>query len=78
MSEVADALCVSPRTLHRRLAAEGVGFSELQAEALRRDALRLLVDRRLSIADVAKRLGYEEPGNFTRAFKHLTGVNPAS
>src|SRR5690606_22646048 len=76
LPEVSIRLGMSPRTLRRRLAMESSGFSELLEEARRRDAIRLLDDKTLTIADVAQKLGYEEPGNFTRAFRHWTGCSP--
>ena len=39
---------------------------------------RSLDDRRLSIGEVATRLGYTELPNFTRAFRKWTGVTPAA
>lgn len=77
LEEVAQRLHVSPRTLRRRLAEEGSGFAGLLEEVRRQDAMRLLEDRRLSVAEVARRLGYEEPANFTRAFRQWTGRTPS-
>ena len=41
-------------------------------------ALLQLDDRRLSIGEIATRLGYTELPNFTRAFRKWTGVTPAA
>lgn len=76
LDTVAGRCCMSARSLKRRLAELGVSFSEL-ATAIRRDeALLLLAEGRLSIEQIAERLGYRDPANFTRAFKAWTRTTP--
>jgi AraC-like DNA-binding protein len=76
LAAVARTLHVSRATLGRRLAARGMTFQEIK-DGLRRDhAIGLLVRERLSIADIADRLGFSEPGAFTRAFKSWTNATP--
>ena len=41
-------------------------------------AARLLEATDLSIQEISFDVGYEEPGNFSTAFKHLYGVSPRS
>jgi AraC-like DNA-binding protein len=75
-SHIAAKLGLSQRTAARRLAAEGVTFSEI-LEGLRRDLARqYLTDPDLSISRIAWLLGYEEVSAFTRAFKRQTGKTP--
>lgn len=75
-SEVARRLGVSQRTLARRLAADGLTFSEL-LENLRADlADRYLADEQVSISQVAWLLGYREVGAFSHAYKRRTGKTP--
>jgi AraC-like DNA-binding protein len=75
-SEVARQLGVSQRTLTRRLAEEGLSFSEV-LEELRGDlARRYLTDRDLPISQIAWLLGYREVGAFSHAFKRWTGAAP--
>jgi len=74
---VAQRLGVSERTFARRLAAEGITFSEL-LEHLRADlGRRYLADRDLSISQIAWLLGYREVGAFSHAFKRWTGMTPS-
>jgi AraC-like DNA-binding protein len=40
-------------------------------------ALKLLQETRLSIGDVAARVGYDEPSNFTVAFKKHFALLPS-
>jgi AraC-like DNA-binding protein len=75
-SEIAARLGLSRRTSARRLALEGVTFSEV-LESLRGDLARqYLSDPDLSISRIAWLLGYEEVSAFTRAFKRRTGKTP--
>ena len=76
LAGVARRLNVSRATLGRRLAARGLTFQDIK-DGLRRDhAIALLVRERLTITDVAERLGFSEPSAFTRAFKSWTNVAP--
>jgi len=74
---VAARLGVSPRTFARRLAEEGLTFSQLLGR-LRLDlARRYLVQERLAISKVAWLLGYQEVGAFSHAFRRWTGKSPS-
>lgn len=73
---VARALLVSPRTLRRQLAAEGTTYRDLLESVRAREATDLLVRPALTVAQVASRLGYENPPAFTTAFRRWYGVTP--
>jgi AraC-like DNA-binding protein len=71
--EIARRLGVSQRTFARRLSLEGLTFSGI-LEALRSDlAERYLIDRGLSISQIAWLLGYREVSALSHAFKRWTG-----
>jgi len=73
---VARELGLSPRTLARRLEAEGLTFSSL-LQKLREDlGRRYLADDHVSISQIAWLLGYREIGSFSHAFKRMTGKSP--
>jgi AraC-like DNA-binding protein len=73
----ARMLGVTPRTLHRRLAAEGTSFRAI-IEAVRSQLARELIDsKRFSLQEVAYRLGYTDFANFRRAFKRWEGAAPS-
>ena len=75
-SEIAKRLGLSQRTSARRLASEGVTFSEV-LECLRADLARqYLGDQGLSVSRIAWLLGYQEISAFTHAFKRWTGQTP--
>ena len=78
LADLARRAHVSPRSLRRHLAREGTTYSEMLEHARRRDALRLLDNAALSVRDVAELLGYENPANFTRAFRRWTGTTPSA
>jgi AraC-like DNA-binding protein len=74
--EVAGRLGLSPRTLARRLASEGLTFDGILSE-LRADlAKRYLRDDALAISQIAWLVGYKEVSAFTHAFKRWTGKTP--
>jgi AraC-like DNA-binding protein len=76
LQQVAAALRMPPRTLQRRLAAEGTSL-HAEIEAIRKTmALAVLRDRSISIEDVSILLGYAEPSTFFRSFKRWTGTTP--
>jgi AraC-like DNA-binding protein len=74
--QVAARLGLSQRTLARRLAMEGVTFSQVLM-SLRGDlAKQYLSDQDLSVSRIAWLLGYQEVSAFTHAFKRWSGKTP--
>jgi AraC-like DNA-binding protein len=67
---------MSPRTLQRRLAEEGVSYQTLLEGARKEAAGRYLADGTLAIGEIAYLLGYSEPAPFHRAFKRWYGTTP--
>lgn len=76
LDEAARQLTVSPRTLRRHLAREGVSLRVLQDEVRQVLAEELLVSDGHSVSDVAERLGYAQVSSFTQAFRRWKGVGP--
>ena len=75
---LAKHLNMSPRTLIRRLKSNSTTVREIK-DALLRDYMLDMLSRGIySVTDIAVKLGYENPGNFTRACKRLLGVTPNS
>jgi AraC-like DNA-binding protein len=76
LAEIAHLLGMSPRTLTRRLAAEGLTFADV-LNNLRMDLARhYLQDEGLPISKTAWLLGYGEVSAFTHAHKRWTGRTP--
>jgi AraC-like DNA-binding protein len=77
LAGVAKALGLTPRTLQRRLQAEGIVFSQL-LDAVRADlAKAYLCERGASLGQIAERLGYADGSAFTRWFVEQFGQPPS-
>jgi AraC-like DNA-binding protein len=78
LQELASTLHMSPRTLKRRLSAEGISFSALLDRERREKALLLLRSPELTLEQITERVGYSTVPNFVRAFRRWTGKTPAA
>ncbi|MDH4391601.1 MAG: AraC family transcriptional regulator [Aquabacterium sp.] len=78
LAALARALDLSGATLRRRLDAEGAAWGTLKDDVRRDLALQLLAEGRLSVADIATRLGFEDASTFYRAFRKWTGSAPGA
>jgi AraC-like DNA-binding protein len=77
VGDVARSLAMSERTLGRKLADEGLNFTEI-LQQLRRDlAVRYLSDRKLHVSKIAWLLGFRDVSAFTHAFKRWMGQTPS-
>lgn len=74
---VARLLGLAPRTLSRRLDAEGTSYGELRQEVRFSRAKELLRNPRLQLAEIADRLGFSDPAAFSRAFRKWSGDTPS-
>jgi len=73
---VARQLAIAPRTLQRRLAAEGLSYQQVVDVARREAAERLLTDASISVGEVGYLLGFSEPSAFHRAFRRWHSITP--
>ena len=76
IKQVAGKLHISERSLQRQLGQQQTTFQMLLAEVRRQHAEYLLKHSKLSIQEVADRLGYADISHFSRAFKRWTNVTP--
>ncbi|MGH8461222.1 MAG: AraC family transcriptional regulator [Stenotrophobium sp.] len=76
MEGVAAELSTTSRHLRRLLAAEGTSFRALADELRETMAEELLTTARLTVEQVADRLGYAEVSSFSNAFKRWKGMPP--
>ncbi len=76
INTAAEIVGVSARTLQRRLAKEGLGYSQLVDKARFKNSVSLLKDKNNKLIDIAYDLGYSDPAHFSRAFKRWAGVSP--
>lgn len=77
LPRAARELHLSPRSLQRRLDARGLTWQQLLNRTREQLARQYLMDRSLSIGDIALLLGFSEQSAFTRAFQRWTGETPA-
>jgi len=78
LHDTARRLNMSPRTLIRRLDADGTSFQRIH-DGVRRDlAIRELAHTDRSIESIAHHVGFTSASNFHRAFKRWTGSTPGS
>lgn len=75
-SDIAGAIGLSERTLHRRLAEAGTSFQRVLDDFRVQEADRLLLGRKLPLAQIAYNLGYADQASWSRAYKRLRGTSP--
>ena len=78
LEEIAEKMHMAPRTLQRKLKEENSSFRQLLDSIKQELACNMLVNKRLSIAEIAYKLGYAEPSTFQRAFQQWMGRSPKS
>lgn len=76
MESVARTLCLTARTLRRRLQQENTTFAELRDEVRQTLAEEWLSGSSLSVEHIAEMLGYAEATSFINAFRRWTGRTP--
>ena len=76
LAQAAQALNLSERTLSRHLAETGTSYRQIREDCCIEQARRLLRTSHLPLAAIAARTGYDDPANFSRAFKRATGMSP--
>lgn len=76
LSQVAQTLGMSERTLRRHLRDAGTSFRELLDDVRRERALLLADEGKLSATAIALMVGFEDSAAFARAFRRWTGLLP--
>jgi AraC-like DNA-binding protein len=77
VADVARTLGLSVRSLHRRLAEDGLSFRTVTEQTRKELAEGLLRDERYSLSEIAFLTGFSEQSAFNRAFKRWIGRTPA-
>ncbi|AJA08555.1 AraC family transcriptional regulator [Sphingopyxis fribergensis] len=73
MKGIADQLGLQERTLRRRLAAEDTSYGEIVDDVRRKLAIEYLQTTRMSVDDVAWKVGFSDSANLRRAIRRWTG-----
>ena len=76
VSNVAEALAMSARSLERRLNEEGTNYTAVLGEFRRDLAMQYLDDKTLGVGQIAWLLGYSEVSSFNHAFRRWTSSSP--
>lgn len=76
LGTVAAKLGLTPWTLQRQLAAEGVKYKDLVDNTRQQLALDYLRETRLSLAEISWLLGFANPAAFHKAYKRWFAVSP--
>jgi len=74
--ETAAFLCVSPRTLRRKLQQVGTTYQAVLDDVRKTIAIEYLTTTTKPINHIAFELGFNDKSNFGRAFKRWTGKRP--
>lgn len=74
--EVAAALNMSTRTLHRHLRREGTSFQRIKDDCRLQAARAYLARPELTINAIAMLMGFQDASAFHRSFKKWTGCSP--
>ena len=78
LRDAAQSLNLTPRTLMRRLDAEGTSFQAIK-DGLRRDiAIRDLSRGLKSVEEISQDVGFASAANFHRAFRRWTSATPGA
>jgi AraC-like DNA-binding protein len=76
LETVSHATNMAPRTIQRRLAAEGTNFQEVLNEVRVNLASEFLLTTSMSLDGIAEKIGYSDAAAFSNAFKRKTGSSP--
>ena len=76
--EIAEQLCMSARTLQRKLGETGTTYKAVLDETREALALAYLASPQRSVSEIAYSLGFSSASCFTRAFRRWTGESPSN
>ena len=76
LEQIAEALSLHPRTLQRRLKAEGKSYAHLLGAVRHELACEMLKGSVMDIETIAANLGYSDRRSFTSAFVTWQGISP--
>lgn len=77
IESIASTLCMTGRTLRRRLQAEGTSYADMLTRVRRALAEDYLRGTRMSIDDIAAALAFSDGRSFRQAFQRWTGRSPS-
>lgn len=78
LAKIADALGLPVWKVQKALGEADTNVARLRNDVRLQRASELLVDSEDSVGEIADKLGYSSPSNFSRAFKARMGVSPVA
>ena len=78
MEKVAEAMHMSNRKLHNKLAEANCRFQEILDDTRRELAEQYMEQSDISVSEIAYMLGFSDCSNFSRSFKRWTGKSPSA
>jgi AraC-like DNA-binding protein len=76
--DIARVLAIHPRTLHRKLLAEGTSFQDIKDTIRKELALKYLTETNASLAQLSALLGFPEQSALSRACRKWFDLSPNS
>lgn len=76
--DLSSYLCITSRTLRRKLLNQGTSFRDIIRELRCEAAKKLIIETHLTIEDIGYSVGFNDVSNFRAAFKKWTGSAPSS
>jgi AraC-like DNA-binding protein len=77
ITQAAEMVALSVRSLQRQLSFAGLTYSSLLENVRFSNAMRLLRTTESKIIDIAMLSGYADPAHFSRAFRRIAGCTPS-
>ena len=77
LSDVAANLYMSPRTLIRKLDAEGTKFQKIRDGLAKQQVIHYMAEDSLSIESIGHLMGFSDTSSFRRSFKRWFGETPS-
>ena len=76
LTEIARHFRLTERQMRFQLSKEGTSYQKIAREVRAGAAKDMLARTRLSVSDIAYRLGFNDPSNFATSFQRWTGLSP--
>lgn len=73
---VCEKMGMKERTLRRKLKENNTGFGDLLSQVRREAATIYMMDKNMSLAEIAQAIGFHDQSAFSRAFKIWSGKTP--
>lgn len=77
VTAASEAMFMSVRYVQKVFAQTGMTPLAWLLDCRMAEARRLLAETSIPVGEIARRVGYRDTAQFSRSFKHRTGLNPS-